>query len=637
MLTKFSILSFTITFVVVLVSFFFGVTLNTPASTEFFAITSQSDHQAFCPRRLLATGFLHHTPQRFDGNLLVHPLPGHKASVSHPGLCSRTMLAAMDGTLMSQVNGVIRLITPMSEASGYGNKVLFTPSLASQCWRGWPVFTRLQFSAALETYPEGGAPLGWEIELMCECCGYQAPTGSDGIELRQDVKFFAHILSPSKSKPFPTSSRWGNFERRIHVYAAMLAHESLRDNTAETLLLHSSLRSTQRRSIWAVMLKPRQIEALKKADQKDRPAMKANFAKQNQLATTTTAQSTSAGRQPKAKATPSRTRLPGGKPLGGGSAPFSLDPLHPVPFPSAVAAGKALPLTALVEKDFTVHTRTRMLVATNVGNSGTVAFLLDINDTSDVLESVELLTFPTIKDSDLQGGPTAGRAMKFSVAVTNVTSGFKRAGRVTYLNSGQRLPGPLGTPAAWTGINAIVAAVKTHPSRRRITGDVLKDPKQLVGFVCDQPAYHGYAPWRGTLNIAEFISHALSASSSNPISDISISHQRPMSVIAWVFDPTEDAQSYSITIRGSYYTRWPLTTVPGQSMRMSPTAPQHTINQQHQHAEEGANNLGAVAAKAAVATGASRAAGWLSDLATEAAPQLRRMAMEGLEGAMALG
>lgn len=381
------------------------------------------------------------------------------------------------------------------------------------------------------------------------------------------------------------------------------------------------------------MFNARQTKALEKApNPKARAAMKENFLRQKRAAMGVPSPAPSTGRKPAPKAQP---KPPCRQKRGGGnSLPFSLDPLHPVPFPTSVSAGKALPITSLVEKDFTVHTRPRLLIVSNLGNCGSVAALLDINPTNGdgVLESMEILTFPTLQNADAAGGPTAGRAMKFSVAVANVTPSLKRGGRVTYLNSSQRIPGPAGTSATWANLNQLTDAIRTYPSRRRINGDVLGVAKQLVGFVCDHPSYTGYGPWRGTLTDGEFAAHVFGASAANPIPDVAVQHQRPMSVVVWLFDPTEDAQNYSVTIRGSYYTRWPLTTVPGQTMSLTPTAPQHILNHQHDAAEAAANELTPVGVASGLQDFGRRFAASAGEgLVEAAAPAARDMMLRGLE------
>jgi len=138
-------------------------------------------------------------------------LPGHGSSVSPPGLCSELVSVAMGGTLMSQVSWGESASPPVSEASGYGNMVLFTPASASQCRCRWPAPTRLQFRTSFETNLEDRALLEWSIESAFVTCSYQASTGSDGIELRHDLLRF---MPPSKSD---TSGR------SIHIHTAIVA------------------------------------------------------------------------------------------------------------------------------------------------------------------------------------------------------------------------------------------------------------------------------------------------------------------------------------------------------------------------------------------------------------------------------
>lgn len=73
---------------------------------------------------------------------------------------------------------------PVSEATGYGNLVWFTPGIAPQRSVRWPAPARPLLRTAHVTNPEDRAPLGWGAELEFVCGGYQASTGSSSIELR---------------------------------------------------------------------------------------------------------------------------------------------------------------------------------------------------------------------------------------------------------------------------------------------------------------------------------------------------------------------------------------------------------------------------------------------------------------------
>lgn len=264
-----------------------------------------------------------------------------------------------------------------------------------------------------------------------------------------------------------------------------------------------------------------------------------------------------------------------------------LDPLCAQPAPSVLSDGKALPHTALVSGDFTVSAvagESTILVATNTGDSGTVCEIFNLNATGKHVGGEQLFTIPTLAASDTSGGPSAMRAMKFSVSVVNCTNALKRGGRVTYLNSSQRLP-PIGVPNSDNALAAVVTGIKSSPQRRRITGDLLGHSTQLIGYPVDSIEYGSFLPGRGTLTNAEFRRHVYGASAA------SAPDRRPMSVIAYVFDAVSDQQDYSVTIRASYYTRWPLTSVPGQHMKNMPSAPPGHINHVHTHAQNTAHEL----------------------------------------------
>jgi len=263
------------------------------------------------------------------------------------------------------------------------------------------------------------------------------------------------------------------------------------------------------------------------------------------------------------------------------------------PAPGLVSDGKALPHTSLVSADFTVDAvSTTILIVTNPGNAGTVASLTRVDASGATIGSTQLLTIPTLALDDSAGGPSASRAMKFSASVVNCTNALKRGGRVTYINSSQRLP---ARDSAGSN-DPIIQGIKDSPYRKRINGEMLTVPLQLIGYPVDHTSYERFRPHRGTLDAAQFEAHALGASATTSISS------RSMSIIVYVFDPTVDTQDYSVTIRGSFYTRWPMTSVPGQSMKHMPTSTAEHINHVHKHTEETANDLVHVVEGGALAT-----------------------------------
>ena len=282
--------------------------------------------------------------------------------------------------------------------------------------------------------------------------------------------------------------------------------------------------------------------------------------------------------------------------------PNFLNPMVPIPVPCLLSEGMALPHTSLVSHDFTVGTATtKILVVSNVGNSATVGFLYEV-DGSGLLLGHTPFVIPTVASSDSAGGPSSCRAMKFSCSVVNCSNALKRGGRVTYLNSSQRLPalGSVSLGGQWD-FSGIISGVKSSPYRRRIMGGNLAVAKQLIGFPVDNTSYSRFDNWRGSIDEVEFNEHTLGASTANVIGSASSLSQRPMSVICYIFDPVEDIQNYSVTIRASYYTRWPLASVPGQSMKAIPTTTANVINHISNHAEATANDLAHIGEGAAAA------------------------------------
>lgn len=301
---------------------------------------------------------------------------------------------------------------------------------------------------------------------------------------------------------------------------------------------------------------------------------------------------------------------------------FSLNPLDMRGFPSAISDGMALYHCGLISHDFTVGPgETVFVYATNTGCSGTVcnvAIYTDLGKPTQAEVSQTILTIPTLKDDAALGGATSGKANKCGLSIVNVSNGYRRGGRVTTLNTSQRLP----TYDQNTGFLPTIEAIKASPYRRRITGEMLAKPSQLIAYPVDNTAYNSFQPWEGSLTHPEFNEYVLVSA---PVPGVWWKHHsRPMSTLCYVFDPSDQVQDYSLTVRASFDTRWPLTSVPGQSMRPIPTAPAAHINHVRDTAEANSQALTLVT-PASVATGA--AAGAAAGGTMGALGQLARFAM----------
>lgn len=276
-----------------------------------------------------------------------------------------------------------------------------------------------------------------------------------------------------------------------------------------------------------------------------------------------------------------------------------LDPMNRVPVPTIVSEGNALPHTALVSHDFKVggpvsagdntpNTNKTVLLCTNTGRGGTVGVLFKVNESGFLVSgSPEILTIPTLASASPSGGPTGIRAMKLSVSVVNCSNALVCGGRITYLNSSQRLPREIVGEDGGKKYQDLIDAVKTAPARRRIQGIDLVKPKHLIAYPVDQSEYISFNDSEGTQSMKNFLRSVVTAGAGegNEV------FRRPMSTIAFVFEPVAAEQDYSVTIRASFYTRWPLLTVPGQSMIAIPTAHADKINNHRDAAEAQANDL----------------------------------------------
>lgn len=315
------------------------------------------------------------------------------------------------------------------------------------------------------------------------------------------------------------------------------------------------------------------------------------------------------------------------------------DPTNTIPLPAIQAEGKAFSVTGMFSHNFEVHETPVLMIATNTGCTSDVGYIipLDINyattTSATVAGNTNFLRFsiPTLDLHDTAGGPSAARPMRFGVSVVNCTNLMHRGGRVFYLNSAQRLPyvQPTTENSLTTyDFTEVVEAVKATPVRQAVDGADLKAGQHLIGFPTDTTQFHAYNVWKGKQNDFDTFLKRVSVA----YSDVT----KPMSVQCWIFEPTTQKQSYEVTIRSSYYTRWPLTTIPGQKMSVTPTAHPDVVNGAMHAAELSAHTLQAFASnpkvqEAGVALGGTAAMGKMLGLSPQQA-QLAELGLGALGG-----
>jgi hypothetical protein len=205
-----------------------------------------------------------------------------------------------------------------------------------------------------------------------------------------------------------------------------------------------------------------------------------------------------------------------------------------------------------------------LLVVTNTGRSGTVAY---IRRKAAGASSVH--TVPLLAAADTAGGPTSGRAMKAGVTVVNNTADIKCGGRVYFLNCDSRVSLP-AAPSALSDaqFDTVVNKLLAHPGCRSMSGKQLQRPTDFTSHVVDPVTYDTFGEWQGTETADSFGEHWAIWPGADPYS-------RPMSTLFVIFDEPADDQDYTFSVRASYYNRWPLDTVGGQVMHPIPlTSPE---------------------------------------------------------------
>lgn len=264
--------------------------------------------------------------------------------------------------------------------------------------------------------------------------------------------------------------------------------------------------------------------------------------------------------------------------------------------PAIQAEGKSFSVTGMRSHNFVVSATPWLILATNTGCTSDVGYIIPLDTEYKTVPSAQptasflRFSMPTLEKHDTAEGASAGRPMRYAVSVVNCTNLMNRGGRVFYLNSAQRMPFVVAETAnsqTSYDFSTLVESVKATNIRQAVDGADLKAGQHLIGFPTDTTQYHAYNTWGGDEEHFDDYLKRISVAYSDKT--------KPMSVQAWIFEPTTEPQSYEVTMRSSYYTRWPLTSIPGQKMAITPTAHPDIVNGAMHAAEMSAHTLQAFA------------------------------------------
>lgn len=256
--------------------------------------------------------------------------------------------------------------------------------------------------------------------------------------------------------------------------------------------------------------------------------------------------------------------------------------------PALTHQGRAFPYTGVVRADITMGVLdTIVIAATNVGIAGTVLSFAIANGAGAPVFTTA--TIPTISAADFAGGPTSARSMKFSLGLSCTTPLLSRGGRVSVLNGQSRLRIDL-PPSTMTAavFGAIVTSIRGMPNTQIYDNTHFGETREMSGSVVDSVTYEDFEEFVGTETTDEFWEHIA-------VWPGSVRRDRPMSTAWIVISPPAFQQTYTVSVKAAYYTRWGLSTVPGQSQIDIPTAPASIVNRIQALAHTMADTLHTVA------------------------------------------
>jgi hypothetical protein len=226
--------------------------------------------------------------------------------------------------------------------------------------------------------------------------------------------------------------------------------------------------------------------------------------------------------------------------------------------------GNAVCIPNIIRHTVPQYNYVQIIIVTNVGRSNTVGIRVSNSPTP----GLAVLSGTFLGASSIAGGPTEGKAVKIGLSLINGTQPLNAEGFVYVLVTDRRLALPQApstmTQAEWaTFSNEII----NHPDAVTHTASsMLGGGKKFIGTPRDLNDYSDWKTWSGTLGVDTFMDHVATWDGEN-------AQLQPMETLVLVLPTTSQAQDYRLTIRSSYYTRWPLDAVLSTAAKPIPHAP----------------------------------------------------------------
>lgn len=223
-----------------------------------------------------------------------------------------------------------------------------------------------------------------------------------------------------------------------------------------------------------------------------------------------------------------------------------MNALDPRPIPAKLAAGHGFHTVGKARTTVTANASRRVvLFVTNTGASGTLMLFLSSDG------GKYTTTVPTLTLAADAGGPTAGRALKATLRLTNVTKRLNQGGAVYVGELDQRLalpqaPSTMTAAEIGASIDGIIALNASHAH----DGVEFARPHEFSCGIADATDFEDFGPWFGAYSVDNFARHfAVWPGSGHD--------KRPMTTRYVIFETIADANDYVAEVVGQWYTRWP--------------------------------------------------------------------------------
>lgn len=264
---------------------------------------------------------------------------------------------------------------------------------------------------------------------------------------------------------------------------------------------------------------------------------------------------------------------------------FSTEPQALVP--TILPLGRATPYPALARETFTVNSTDETLIfLSSIPGYGTIGVRISYGNVVGGTAVASLLCPPLLAFADDAGGPTSSKPMALWGTLVNNTQSLGLGGQVYSVPLDQRMLFA-ATPSAMTGLQwgAVASSILSHPNTRSYSGADFVVPHGWHNHVVDHNAYDQFTEHHGALSGGAGLDTFFAGLAVWPGSG---ALPRAMSTTVFYipnFRPTIGTGptpcTWTLSVYGKWYLRYPVSTIPGQSMKDVRTATSEQVQRLH--------------------------------------------------------